>query len=126
MSITRYARLRDDGRVEFAPKGATQEQLTEGGYLPYEEQEKPTGEHNYATEYAQKDGKIIRGWKPYPNYERIAELKEQLTATDYKVIKCNEVQLVGGDMPYDITALHTERQAIRDEINRLERCEDNE
>ena len=126
MSITRYARLRDDNRVEFAPKRATQEQLAEGGYLPYEEQERPTGEHNYATEYAQKDGKIIRGWRACPNYERIAELKKQLTATDYKVIKCNEAQLVGGDMPYDTAALHTERQAIRDEINRLERCEDNE
>jgi hypothetical protein len=52
--------------------------------------------------------------------EQIAELKRQLSATDYKVIKCAECQLLGEAMPYDVEALHAERQAIRDEINRLE------
>lgn len=52
--------------------------------------------------------------------ERIAELKKQLSATDYKVIKCAECQLLGQEMPYDLAKLHTERQAIRDEINKLE------
>jgi hypothetical protein len=55
-----------------------------------------------------------------PVAEQIAELKNQLSATDYKVIKCSECQLLGEEMPYDIEALHAERQAIRDEINRLE------
>ncbi|MBR4290667.1 MAG: hypothetical protein IKT52_08520 [Oscillospiraceae bacterium] len=55
--------------------------------------------------------------------EKIAELKKQLSATDYKVIKCAECQLLGEEMPYDVAALHAERQAIRDEINRLE-CEE--
>lgn len=52
--------------------------------------------------------------------EQIAELKEKLSATDYKVIKCAECQLLGEEMPYDVEALHAERQAIRDEINKLE------
>lgn len=52
--------------------------------------------------------------------EQIAELKKQLSATDYKVIKCSECQLLGEEMPYDVVALHAERQAIRDEINILE------
>ena len=52
--------------------------------------------------------------------ERIAELKNQLSATDYKVIKCAECKLLGEAMPYDVEALHTERQAIREEINKLE------
>ena len=52
--------------------------------------------------------------------EQIAELKTQLSATDYKVIKCAECQLLGEEMPYDVEELHAERQAIRDEINRLE------
>ena len=52
--------------------------------------------------------------------EKIAELKAQLAATDYKVIKCSECQLLGQEMPYDVAELHAERQAIRDEINRLE------
>ncbi|MDP4109319.1 MAG: hypothetical protein Q8878_04745 [Bacillota bacterium] len=51
---------------------------------------------------------------------QIAELKSQLTETDYKIIKCSESSLVGLDLPYDIAALHAERQAIRDQINALE------
>lgn len=52
--------------------------------------------------------------------ERIDELKQQLTDTDYKIIKCSEYQLAGLDLPYDIVALHAQRQSIRDEINQLE------
>ena len=52
--------------------------------------------------------------------EQIAELKRQLSATDYKVIKCAECQLLGAEMPYDVQALHAQRQAIRDRINALE------
>lgn len=58
--------------------------------------------------------------KEKSNAERIAELKKQLSATDYKVIKCAECQLLGEEMPYDVAALHAERQTIRDQINLLE------
>lgn len=51
---------------------------------------------------------------------RIAELKAQLNGTDYKIIKCSECSLAGKPLPYDILELHTQRQAIRDEINELE------
>lgn len=51
---------------------------------------------------------------------RIAQLKSELASTDYKIIKCSECSLAGLDLPYDIVALHAERQAIRDEINELE------
>ena len=51
---------------------------------------------------------------------RIAELKEELDSTDYKIIKCSEYQLAGLELPYDIAVLHLERQRIRDEINELE------
>ena len=53
--------------------------------------------------------------------EQIAALKTELAATDYKIIKCSEAQLVGENLPYDITALHAERQLLRDRINELER-----
>lgn len=53
--------------------------------------------------------------------QRIAELKLQLGGTDYKIIKCSECQLAGVEMPYDVVSLHAERQAIRDEINQLEK-----
>lgn len=57
---------------------------------------------------------------PTPTEIRIAELKAQLDSTDYKIIKCSECSLVGLELPYDIIELHTERQALRDEINELE------
>lgn len=52
--------------------------------------------------------------------QKITELKAQLSATDYKVIKCSECQLLGIEMPYDVAELHAERQNIRNEINKLE------
>lgn len=54
------------------------------------------------------------------NKAKISKLKAQLSATDYKVIKCSECQLIGEPMPYDVAELHAERQSIRDEINKLE------
>lgn len=39
---------------------------------------------------------------------------------DWKVSKCQEYVLAGLESPYDIAVLHAKRQAIRDEINRLE------
>lgn len=50
----------------------------------------------------------------------VAVLKDELQATDYKIIKCYEYQLAGLELPYDIAELHSERQAIRDQINALE------
>lgn len=54
------------------------------------------------------------------NAELVAELKARLSATDYKIIKCIEYQFTGQELPYDVAELHTERQAIRDQINQLE------
>lgn len=50
----------------------------------------------------------------------IAARKQQLAETDYQIIKCSEYQLAGVELPYDIAALHAQRQAIRDQINELE------
>lgn len=52
--------------------------------------------------------------------KRIMELKCELNATDYKIIKCSEYQLAGLSLPYDIAELHAYRQALRDEINELD------
>lgn len=52
--------------------------------------------------------------------QRITELKAQLNNTDYKIIKCSECSLAGEALPYDIAELHAQRQALRDEINKLE------
>ena len=62
--------------------------------------------------------------EPTPNpAAEIAQLKAELAASDYKIIKCSEAQLIGEALPYDVQELHTERQAIRDRINELEGSE---
>lgn len=38
---------------------------------------------------------------------------------DYRITKCHEASLSGKELPYDVDALHSERQKVRDEINRL-------
>ena len=50
----------------------------------------------------------------------IKSLKTLLSNSDYKVIKCMEAMMVGGEIPYDMAELHTERQSIRDRINEIE------
>lgn len=51
---------------------------------------------------------------------RIERLKDELYAGDYKVVKNAELLAKGLSAEYDVDALHEERQAIRDEINRIE------
>lgn len=50
----------------------------------------------------------------------LEEYKNKLAESDYKVIKCYEYSLAGLDLPYDVTELHAEREAIREEIRTLE------
>lgn len=52
--------------------------------------------------------------------QKVRDLKAELQASDYKVIKCAESNLLGTELEYDVDALSKERQAIRDEINELE------
>lgn len=52
--------------------------------------------------------------------EEIDRLKSQLQDSDYKVIKYYESSIQGISSGYDMRSVYTERQAIRDEINRLE------
>ncbi len=56
---------------------------------------------------------------------KIDELKFSLTSNDssigdYRITKCYEASLIGESMPYDISELHKKRQAVRNEINKLE------
>ena len=50
----------------------------------------------------------------------IERLKSELQESDYKVIKCAEAICLNEEFPYNMTALHNERQALRDKINELE------
>ena len=53
-------------------------------------------------------------------YMEIERLKSELQESDYKVIKCAEAMCINAELPYNMTALHKERQALRDKINELE------
>ena len=50
----------------------------------------------------------------------IERLKSELQESDYKVIKCAEAICLNTELPYNMTELHKERQALRDKINELE------
>lgn len=50
----------------------------------------------------------------------IESLKSELQESDYKVIKCAEAICLNAELPYNMTELHNERQALRDKINELE------
>ncbi|WP_373248297.1 hypothetical protein [Bacteroides thetaiotaomicron] len=74
--------------------------------------------------YKEENGKLVQYWEVKVDsvytQKKIDNLKEVLSSSDYKVIKCQEASLIGKQMPYDVDELHKERQSIRDEINRLE------
>lgn len=50
----------------------------------------------------------------------IEDLKNLLTAGDYKITKCYEATLLGKELPYDINELHQDRESLRKRINQLE------
>lgn len=64
------------------------------------------------------------------NYEKVVNttkiqgeidaIKAELSETDYQVIKCYEASLVGEELPYDIKALHEDRNEKRAQINAFE------
>ena len=61
--------------------------------------------------------------KIYSIQSEINDLKSQLAETDYIVIKCQEYELAGKDLPdeYDIIKFSEERDSIRKQINVLEK-----
>lgn len=48
-------------------------------------------------------------------------LECQLRASDYEVIKAYEYSVCGIKAPYDMDAVHKERQAKRDRINEIQK-----
>lgn len=56
--------------------------------------------------------------------ERTRPFKDTLASEDYKVIKCMEAYLRGLPLPYDIDVLGAARDAVRDQINKIEEEEE--
>ena len=74
--------------------------------------------------YLQEEDRISLYWEivnddPEKVQAEIDRLEELISATDYRVIKSYEYALAGVSVPYDVTTLHHERQALRDQINEL-------
>lgn len=72
-------------------------------------------------EYQQPTAEELRDRR----YMEIERLKSELQESDYKVIKCAEAICLNVELPYNMTALHNERQALRDKINELEKTLNN-
>lgn len=58
--------------------------------------------------------------------QKIIDLKTTLSSSessigDWKVVKCYEAKLQDKEMPYDVEKLMADRQAVRDEINKLQK-----
>lgn len=74
---------------------------------------------------------IENGWSEYvsqdnPPIEDVLEgLRKKLSESDYKIIKCIEAHFCAEDLPYDIIALHDERNELRRQINELEHENEN-
>ena len=74
----------------------------------YKEQEKPKDEEPYVQTEKEK------------TQQEIWELKEKLSETDYKILKCSEASLLGQELPYDLNSVVSERDGWRAQINELE------
>lgn len=72
--------------------------------------------------YYHIDGQIVLKRIVEPEYVRqqVEALENELSKTDYKVIKAYEASLIGKQVPYDFNQVHADRQALRDKINSLE------
>lgn len=81
-------------------------------------------------EYRIVDGELVHDPPPIPVDQRIAELKSNLDSTDYVVIKLSEMKLSNQNTLSDedtkrYSEIISNRQAWRDEINRLESEKEN-
>jgi len=120
-----WARLLSRGSVEVLeiPEG----EAPPAGFLPFLPSDPPVTEGLDAPmpHYGMEGGAVVQEWDvvrddPAMVRSEIERLKRELSAGDYRVTKAFEASLTGGELPYDVHALHLERQAMRDRINELE------
>lgn len=74
--------------------------------------------------YIYQDGEFVYSEKPIPVYEQIAELKSNLSRTDYIVTKIAEAQVTGRALPEEDATRYADiliqREQWRAQINELE------
>lgn len=93
--------------------------------IPYEG--KIEGYEILTPKFSEEENQITQTYEKIVSKQLINEiilnLKEQLSSTDYIIIKAYEAKVMMQDAPYSdefMTKTTEERQKIRDEINRLE------
>lgn len=93
--------------------------IPEGKFLYTDEMKQAVQERRHIV---LKDGVIVikERTKQELATDKIAVLKRELDAGDYKISKNAEAASIGRIYPYPPEKLHAERQALRDEINKLE------
>ncbi len=130
----RYVRIDSDGAMEFAPNVENNERLRAiiiaDGFLPYECEEMPDQSElsvieSYKLNHRQEEGCIVGyyekiGADPAKINAEIQRLKAALADTDYKVVKNQELQMVGEACCYDPQELYDEREPLREAIRELE------
>ena len=119
-----------DMRICDPKIGSRVTELRNAGFLDFVASDPPKCDAGYIAKdtFAIIDGKVVQSWEtkidPETIETQIDELKQQLSATDYKVIKYYEFVIADDNCEayadYEMKKLHEERQAIRAEINRLE------
>lgn len=124
------AKIDNEGMVDVRfcdpNNGVKMANLRNAGFLNLVSSIQPTVQDGEVAvdSYKEENGKLVQYWEVKVDsvytQKKIDNLKEVLSSSDYKVIKCQEASLIGEQMPYDVDELHKERQSIRDEINRLE------
>lgn len=96
-------------------------------FVPSEHEGGELGEFETAVPfYVKKGNAIVQKWEVVKEDEskissKIDILKSELSDSDYKIMKCYEASILGTEMPYNVETLIAERQAKRNEINRLEK-----
>ena len=124
------AKIDNEGMIDVRfcdpNNGVKMANLRNSGFINIVSSKQPTVQDGEVAvdSYKEENGKLVQYWEVKVDsvytQKKIDNLKEVLSSSDYKVIKCQEASLIGEQMPYDVDELHKERQSIRDEINRLE------
>lgn len=130
-SIVDISKIATRQKIDDAYEEA--KQSFEKEYLEYQDDgtdDLEVGEYDSLRPYVEKDDNnvvhqkysVVKNSSQKIN-AKITELKDELSSTDYIIIKAYEAKLTLSDSPYTdeyITQITTERQALRDKINELE------
>lgn len=120
-----YTQIDDSGRILVT---TSYKEYTDDSYIEFTFPD--DFDFSIQNEYRIVDGELVHDPLPVPADQRIAELKANLSETDYVVTKLAEMMLTGATISDEDSDRYSEiianRQAWRDEINQLESGKEDE